>query len=290
MISMKSVISKFSIGTANFDNVYGLNQKKFSKKKIKKLILFLKKKNIIHLDTAVSYGRAQKLLGGSNLKKFNVTSKIKIKHINIKDLEEYIYKQIRVTLKDLKIKKLFALLLHDEDQLQNTKKSEIFFKILKKLKKKKLIKYYGISIYKINKLKKYYHKNKFDIVQMPYNIFDRRLNNNSILKFIKKNKIKVFVRSIFLKGLILNESNYLNNSKILNTKINLKKWLNQRKISNTEACVRYLLDNKIIYKIVVGISSLAQLNEILKYEKKSKLNIPEKFSIKNSYYLDPRNW
>lgn len=125
---------------------------------------------------------------------------------------------------------------------------------------------------------------------MPYNIFDRRLNNNSILKYIKKNKIKVFVRSIFFKGLILNESNYLNNEKIMNTKINLKKWLNQKKISNTEACIRFLFNNRIIYKIVVGISSLTQLKEILKYAKKSKINIPEKFRIKNSYYLDPRNW
>ena len=32
---MKSVNSKFSIGTANFDNAYGLNQKKFNKKKLK---------------------------------------------------------------------------------------------------------------------------------------------------------------------------------------------------------------------------------------------------------------
>ena len=47
-------------------------------------------------------------------------------------------------------------LQHDEDELKNLKKSKIFFKILKKLKKRKLIKYYGISIYKIQKLS---HKN-----------------------------------------------------------------------------------------------------------------------------------
>jgi len=287
---MKSVNSKFSIGTANFDNAYGLNQKKFNKKKIKELVSFLRKKNITHLDTAISYGNTQKVLGESNLKRFNVTSKINIKHVNINNLEKYIYTKLRITLKELKIKKLFALLLHDEDELQNLKKSKIFFKILKELKKKKLIKYYGISIYKIQKLKKYYSGNKFDIVQMPYNIFDRRLNDKSILKFIKKNKIKVFVRSIFFKGLILSESNYLNNRKIMNTKINLKKWLNNKKISNTEACVRFLFNNKIIYKIVVGVSSLTQLKEILKYTKKNKLKIPEEFTFKNSYYLDPRNW
>ncbi len=287
---MKSVNSKFSIGTANFDNAYGLNQKKFSKKKIKELVSFLRKKNITHLDTAISYGNTQKFLGENDLKRFNVTSKINIRNVNINNLEKYIYRKLRITLKELKIKKLFALLLHDEDELQNLKKSKIFFKILKKLKKRKLIKYYGISIYKIQKLKKYYSRNKFDIVQMPYNIFDRRLNDKSILKFIKKNKIKVFVRSIFFKGLILSESNYLNNRKIMDIKINLKKWLNKKKISNTEACVRFLFNNKVIYKIVVGISSLTQLKEILKYTKKNKLNIPEEFTFKNSYYLDPRNW
>lgn len=136
IISMKSVNSKFSIGTANFDNAYGLNQKKFSKKKIKELIKFLRKKNITHLDTAISYGNTQKILGESNLEKFNITSKINIKHVSVSNLEEYIYRKLRITLKELKIKTLFALLLHDEDELQNSKKSEIFFKILKKLKKK----------------------------------------------------------------------------------------------------------------------------------------------------------
>ena len=143
---MKSANSKFSIGTANFDNAYGLNQKKFNKKKIKELVSFLRKKNITHLDTAISYGNTQKVLGESNLKRFNVTSKINIKHVNINNLEKYIYTKLRITLKELKIKKLFALLLHDEDELQNLKKSKIFFKILKELKKKK-----------INKILWYFH-------------------------------------------------------------------------------------------------------------------------------------
>ena len=42
---------------------------KISKKKIKELIKFLRKKNITHLDTAISYGNTQKILGESNLEK-----------------------------------------------------------------------------------------------------------------------------------------------------------------------------------------------------------------------------
>ena len=38
------------------------------------------------------------------------------------------------------------------------------------------------------------------------------------------------------------------------------------------------------------IKAREQLKEILKYTKKNKLKIPEEFTFKNSYYLDPRNW
>ena len=59
----------------------------------------------------------------------------------------------------------------------------------------------GVSIYDPDEI--YYIKKKFkpDIIQIPFNIIDRRIISKRRLKFFKN--IKIQVRSIFLQGLLL---------------------------------------------------------------------------------------
>ena len=71
------------------------------------------------------------------------------------------------------------------------------------LKKSNYFKNLGFSCYKIKEIYEILKKFDADIIQFPFNIFDQRLNNNSLIKKIKK-KIKIQIRSIFLQGLLLN--------------------------------------------------------------------------------------
>ena len=50
-------------------------------------------------------------------------------------------------------------------------------------------------------------KKKFpiDVVQVPFNILDQRLNNNLFKKIISRKKIEVHVRSIFLQGILVDK-------------------------------------------------------------------------------------
>ena len=41
------------------------------------------------------------------------------------------------------------------------------------------------------------------MIQCPYNIFDRRLVNQGGIKYMKRHKIEIHVRSVFLQGLLL---------------------------------------------------------------------------------------
>ena len=65
------MIKKLILGTANFDLNYGVKNKykKLRIKEIKKIIIYLKKKNISYIDTAQSYNNTEKILGKENVKK-----------------------------------------------------------------------------------------------------------------------------------------------------------------------------------------------------------------------------
>ena len=71
------------------------------------------------------------------------------------------------------------------------------------LKKKKLTKYVGISIYNQKEFDIFMKIIKPDIVQGQLNIFDDTMIRNDFLKKLKLKKIKFYARSIFLQGILL---------------------------------------------------------------------------------------
>ena len=49
-------------------------------------------------------------------------------------------------------------------------------------------------------------KFKFHIIQLPINLFDRKLIDNGILSRLKKHGYEIHARSIFLQGLLLDDT------------------------------------------------------------------------------------
>ena len=72
--------------------------------------------------------------------------------------------------------------------------------IIREIKKRKIYKKKGISIYETKSLKKIYNTFDPDIIQLPSNIFDQRFIKSIWFKKLKMTK-KVHLRSIFLQGL-----------------------------------------------------------------------------------------
>ena len=111
----------------------------------------------------------------------------------------------------MKIKKFEYLLLHDANSLLGLYGNEIYEGI-KNMKIDGLTNKIGISIYDFDTLEEILKKFKFDIVQAPLNILDRRLIEEGWLKKLKKKKIEVHARSIFLQGTLLLKRNQLPNA------------------------------------------------------------------------------
>ena len=129
---------KLVIGTAQFGMKYGLFNKnkikQFELKKIEKLILHHK---IHSLDTASSYGSSEKVIGNSKLKKLKIITKIKIpKNDNFFDIQNWLTNEISKSLHNLKIDKIYGLIVHDYKDLIG-KYGKNYLSALKELKKKK---------------------------------------------------------------------------------------------------------------------------------------------------------
>lgn len=282
---------KIVLGTANFNSLYGVSKKKIDKLELKKIINYCLKNNIYYLDTADAYNNYQ-LIKTFNLKKFKIITKLSnLKKIKKNNLENHIINNLTNLLKNLNVKQLYGLLLHDIRQMHKSK-LKVIFQTLKYLKKKKLVKKIGISCYNLKDLN-IVKKNKLNIVQFPLNVFDQRLIRYKDIISLKNRKIEIHVRSIFLQGLLLKRAekipNYFNfwKKEFLNFEIFSKKL----KISKLKLCINFIKQQKLIDMVVIGVEDKKQIQLIHKqFNKKSRKIDYDLFNQIDNKLILPYMW
>ncbi len=192
-------LSKLSLGTVQFGLEYGIANKdgKPTYDEVNNIVDYLYKNGINCFDTAQDYGESQKILANATKDKdIHIISKISSDNF-IDDLKQ----NIDLSLKDLKKDRLFGLLLHDSKLLSSwDTKYNIYIKDLKKEQK---IDYFGVSIYTDQEFCLALENDIIQIIQIPFSIFDQRaINLHWLEKAKKKNKLLI-IRSVFLQGLLL---------------------------------------------------------------------------------------
>lgn len=284
--------NKVILGTANLASNYGINNSNILKKNnIPKFFKFLRKEKIQYIDTAEKYKNNNEILNKINVSNFKIINKISINNKKIN--KKKIFNQIKDNLTKLKLKNFYCVMLHNTECLKNDKKSEIF-EILRELKRNKLTKKIGYSIYDKKELDRFYRYFKPDIIQGPLNIFNQELLRSGWLKKLKKDKVKFHARSIFLQGLLLKKKNEL--------PVYFKKYfkhfdkyysfLEKNRISQISLCFNFIYHLKFVDKIVVGIESKKNLIEILNLEILNRTDMSKLYILNTSTkgIKDPRVW
>ena len=282
-----TLFRKICIGTAQFGSKYGITNKigKTKKIEVRKILNFAKLNKINFFDTAEAYGKSQKILGSSRLINPEIITKIKIG--SSKKIELSIKKSIR----DLKVKRIYAVLIHNPENLLK-KNGKYDFAKLEKFKEKNLIKKIGISEYSVKRLKKLIKKFKIDIVSFPYNPFDQRLVSSGLIKELRKKKIEIHIRSIFLQGLLLvDKKNFPRKLKKWNKILSSFDEISKKKsISKLKLCLDNAFSLSGVSKITLGVQSKSQLQEILSYLTKERI---KKRTFNYNYInklSDPSSW
>jgi len=197
----KDKISKLSLGTVQFGLNYGIaNNGKPTYDNTDTIINYIIDNGINTFDTAQSYGDSEKILGNSikNKKDIFIISKLASESFTT-NLSENIDK----SLSNLKINCMYALLLHDSKLLYNWE--ERYTKSITNLINKNKIKYFGVSIYTNSDFQLAIQNPNINFIQIPFNIFDQRAISKRWFQQAKEKNKLIFVRSIFLQGLLLME-------------------------------------------------------------------------------------
>ena len=259
---------KIVIGTANFANQYGIipSKNKINRKEIKKIFNYARLKKINFLDTAYSYNN-DKILKDVNIKNWNIVTKVNFKQAK----ENYLSKAKKI----LKINEFYGVLVHLKNTREISSQNNYkLFQLLMKLKSKKIIKKIGFSTYTPEDINLLIKKFNFDFIQCPVNILDNRLIDNGLLKKLKKKKIEIHARSIFLQGLLLkNSTNFPKELKQFKTIFeDYQNYVNNLQMPKLEICLNYIRKIKEIDKIVIGINNKKQLVTIINSLNKKKKN------------------
>jgi len=146
------------------------------------------------------------------------------------------------------------------------------FEILKQQGK---IRMYGISSIRPNVIREYVKRSGIDSVMMQYSLLDRR-PEESCFDLLLNNNISVLVRGALAQGLLINKpfKTYLNRS--MEEVEGASKAIKETKERTPhEVALQFALQPAAVSSVVVGISSINQLNEILQAVNRSPLTVKE---------------
>lgn len=288
-------MSKIALGTVQFGLDYGVSstsgQTPFES--VGSILHYAQSKNINLLDTAPAYGNSEQVLGETGIQRFEVVTKTR--HFESDKIDNndanLIKKDFSSSLLRLKTDSIYGILVHNANDLLKPG-SERLFNQLVDLKQEKKVEKIGVSIYNHNQLKSILDNFDIDLVQLPFNILDTRLIDNGMFTTLQDKGIEIHARSIFLQGLLLmpersRPDKFKRWGALWKT---WHEWLVDNQITALEATIRHAISMSEIFKVIVGVDTQDQLEEIVSASCGKLPDIPHDLFTDDDNLLNPSNW
>jgi aryl-alcohol dehydrogenase-like predicted oxidoreductase len=267
-------MNRLALGTAQFGLHYGIaNQSgKVALSTARALLQFAARNDIDTIDTAISYGDSETCLGEIGTENFKIVTKLPPIPDNLIEVSNWVAEQFSVSLERLNVTKVYGLLLHKPEQLLGSN-GEALYRALRVLQDNGQVNKIGVSIYAPTELDELIPQFEIDLVQAPFNLIDRCLCSTGWLSRLKELGLEVHTRSTFLQGLLLMETDEIpyKFERWNSLWLRWQQWLKDRNISSIQACLAFPLSFPEIDRVVVGVESVSQLEQILS----SAINFPE---------------
>lgn len=257
---------KLALGTAQFGSRYGIANRsgQVAPEQVKAILRYASIQGIDLVDTAIAYGNSEDSLGEAGTEAFRVVTKLPAMDPSVVDAGRWVLEQMEQSLQRLRLSQVYGLLLHRSDMLTRIH-GTVIAQTLQALKKQGLVQKVGVSIYSPAELDSVLSVCQVDLVQAPFNVIDRRLHSSGWLDRLHSAGIEVHVRSAFLQGLLLLQPDALP-THFAQWKDNFMvwhDWLRQHAISPIQACLGFVGSFPGIDRIVVGVDSLLQLQQLV---------------------------
>lgn len=257
---------RLALGTAQFGLPYGIANQvgQVTRSSAKTMLRLAAAKGIDTLDTAIAYGESETCLGEVGTQGFKLVTKLPAVPEGCTDVSGWVQEQIAASLARLGVRAVYGLLLHRSEQLFEAD-GKALFQTLQDLKEAGQIQKVGVSIYAPSELEALIPRYRFDLVQAPFNLVDRRLHTTGWLQRLKHEGVEIHTRSVFLQGLLLLPETAIP-AKFASWSDLWRKWhtwLARHNVSAVQASLAFPLSFPEIDRVVVGADSVSQLEQII---------------------------
>jgi aryl-alcohol dehydrogenase-like predicted oxidoreductase len=284
---------KLALGTVQFGLPYGVanQQGRVSGEAALRIVDAARRRGMDTLDTATAYGESEDVLGQASLEGWRVVSKIGSPPAGCPDIAEWVDGQVRSSLKRLGIESLHGLLLHRPQDLLQEHGDELYAALVH-VRNLGLVEKIGISIYEPSELDAIVPKYPPTLVQAPFHILDRRMITSGWMSRLAAGGIDLHVRSVFLQGLLLmKDADRPQKFAPWNPLWAIwRDWLAEVGLTPLQACLRHALGFPEIARVLVGVDSLRQLEEICEAAAGGAPNVPADLCTEDIDLLDPSRW
>lgn len=267
---------KLCLGTVQFGLNYGIQGNgQPQEEKAFEMLSYAIDNGIEVFDTASAYGEAEKVLGDffrtypEVLDKIGVVSKLKpdaFKKGKEEHWGEIAVQNAKESLIRLGIKRFTAYLFHNAAYIF----SEKAVKALYEVKTAGLTERIGVSIYTPEEAMKALDYSQIEAIQIPYNLFDHRLDKCGFFEKAEEKGVLVFARSSLLQGLAVMDPDNLPDRVSF-----AKSYIDQfRDICRrfNEPCLKtaigYVGGKSGINYVVFGVDNIKQLKEYISIKDK----------------------
>jgi hypothetical protein len=290
---MNHSMHRLALGTVQFGLAYGVaNQTgQVSRGEAKKMLHIAEKSGIDMLDTAIAYGESEACLGEAGIRSFKLITKLPALPSDCEDVEGWVCRQVQDSFSRLSTDSIYGLLLHRPDELFGAY-GVALFRALENLKASGKVRKIGVSVYSPTDLDRLIPRYRFDIIQAPFNLVDRRLHTSGWLRRLKSDGIEIHTRSAFLQGLMLMPKSKIPAKFSAWSAIwsRWHEWIARSGNSPLEACLAFPLSFAEVDRVLVGAESVDQLAQIME-----AVNVPvmpdlPDLSCEDEKLINPAMW
>lgn len=250
---------KLALGTVQFGAAYGINNKtgRVPESEVADILRKAVLSGIDMLDTAQAYGESEAVIGGMPALSgsFRIVSKFTAgPGLDPKSL-------LSGSLTRLNTSRLYAFLYHKFPDFGDYPG---WFEELLRLKSEGSIEKVGFSVYYPHEIRSLLDRGiKFDLVQLPYSVFDRRFE--PLFPELKKAGVEIHARSLFLQGLAFRDPEQLpfGLDRIKPRLDRLRRISEENSIKVSALCLCFGLLSPDIDRLVIGADCLADLEDTL---------------------------
>jgi aryl-alcohol dehydrogenase-like predicted oxidoreductase len=226
------------------------------------------------LDTAAIYGSSEEVLGRA-LHELGVAEKMVVVSKIVPLAEDYssaaevdllVEESVVTSLKRLKLERLPMCLFHREENFR-------YVDSLLKLRDKGLIGHVGCSVMSPAASLEIVRSGQAEAVQVPTSVLDRRFTDTGVFREAKSRGMGVFVRSVYLQGLVLMEEDRVlpELAEVKPVLRRLRELAAEAGMTLTQLAARYVLGLEGQTCTVVGVETVEQMRENIELFEKGPL-------------------